>query len=77
MTCKGNTIYLLVKEWPAAELKIDGLRNTVRAARILGAADAKVEIKQDGETLSLSLPEAAPDENVSVVALDLDGVPRC
>jgi alpha-L-fucosidase len=75
VTCKGNTIYLLVKQWPAAELKIDGLRNKVRAARILGAADAKVEIKQAGETLSLSLPAAAPDENVSVVALDLDGAP--
>ena len=77
VTCKGNTIYLLVKEWPASDLKLDGLRNKVRSARILSAADATVEIKQDGETLSLSLPEAAPDENVSVVALDLDGALRC
>jgi alpha-L-fucosidase len=75
VTCKGETIYLLVKQWPAGELKLDGLRNEVRAARVLGAPEAKVGIAQEGDTLTLLLPAEAPEAIVSVVALDIKGTP--
>lgn len=73
ITCKGDQLYLLVKEWPAEDLKICGLRNQVKAARVLGGGGAEVGVKQEGDTLTLSLPPAAPEEIVSVVALELDG----
>ena len=75
VTCKGETIYLLVKQWPAGELKLDGLRNEVRAARVLGAPEAKVGIAQEGDALTLLLPAEAPEAIVSVVALDIKGTP--
>ncbi len=75
VTVKGHTLYLLIKHWPDEPLRIFGLRNTVRAARILGAGDARIGLRQEGDTLSLSLPAAAPEAIFSVVALELDGAP--
>jgi len=73
VTTKGNTIYLLIRDWPARPLQLFGLKNKVQSARLLGAADANIVIDQAGDTLSLSLPDNAPEEIYSVVALELDG----
>jgi len=75
VTRKGRTLYLLIKKWPEGELRLPGLRNDVRAASVLGKPDAKVETKRDGDFTVVSLPTEAPDEHVSVVALELDGDP--
>lgn len=77
VTAKGNTLYLHVKQWPAnGELCVYGLRTPVRSARLLGAEDVCcVTFGQNGDTLTLVIPETAPEEIVSVVALELDGAP--
>ena len=75
VTLKGETLYLLVKQWPEGGLKLEGLRNEVRGVRVLGAPEAKVGITKEGDTLALLLPADAPEEIVSVVALDIDGAP--
>ncbi len=75
VTTKGNTLYLLVKAWPEEDLKLYGLRSKVKAARVLGVDDADVTVAQDGDTLTVSVPAVAPEAIVSVIALELDGVP--
>lgn len=75
VTCKGNTLYLLIKKWPAADLNLCGLRNVVQSVRVLGNPEAKVAVNRAGDTLSFSLPAEAPEEIVSVVEVVLDGVP--
>lgn len=76
VTMKGETLYLLVKEWPNGSLRLPGLTNEVKGARILGAPDAEVSIQRDGDFLAIALPAVAPEEIVSVVALDIVGAPE-
>ena len=75
-TVKGDTIYLLIKQWPAGELQLYGLRNKVRAARVLGLPAATVGISQQGDTIGLVLPAQARKKIISVVAVTLDGKPE-
>jgi alpha-L-fucosidase len=75
VTLKGDTLYLLVKQWPAGELRLPGLRNEVKGARVLGSPDAQVEVRRDGDFVALSLPAQAPEAIVSVIALDMVGTP--
>ena len=75
VTMKGETLYLLVKQWPAGELRLPGLRNEVRGVRVLGNPDVEVTMRRDGDFLSLALPAEAPEPIVSVVALDIIGAP--
>ncbi|MBT3294400.1 MAG: alpha-L-fucosidase [Verrucomicrobia bacterium] len=75
ITMKGETLYLLVKQWPAGELRLPGLRNEVRGARVLGNPDAEVAPRRDGDFLCVALPAEAPETIVSVVALNIVGEP--
>jgi len=76
VTCKGENLYLMVKQWPAdGVLALYGLRNKVRSARILGKAGESVRVRQAGDTVLLDVPMQAPEEIVSVVAVAVDGAP--
>jgi alpha-L-fucosidase len=62
--------------WPGDTLAISGLRTKVKSAKLLGSGKA-VEVKQDEFRTQLTgLPSKAPDEPVSVIALECDGEPR-
>lgn len=68
-------LYLHVFDWPAnGRLKLSGLGNQVRGARLLGAAARLKATQKEGE-VEIELPAAAPDPNVSVIALELVGKP--
>jgi alpha-L-fucosidase len=73
VTRKGDTIYLLIKKWQTGELKLPGLKNDIRAARVLGCPEASVETKREGDFVVVTLPGDAPEELFSVVALELEG----
>ena len=73
ITCKGNTVYLLIKQWPAGDLRLYGLKSAVKGGRLLGCPDVAVTFQQDGDTLALSLPANSPEELVAVVAVDVEG----
>lgn len=76
ITTKENKLYLMVKQWPAdGKLSLAGLRNKVTSANVLGDESGVVDIDQKGDTVTLSLPETAPEPIVSVVAVTLDGAP--
>jgi alpha-L-fucosidase len=72
-TKKGDKLYLIIKQWPTDGLQIQGLRNKVQGARLLGTDDATVQVQQEGKTVTLSLPAESPEDLYAVVALDLDG----
>ena len=81
MTCKGSRIYLLITSW-SSKFTLNGIKNKVRNAYLLAAPDKSLKFKQtcdqalDFHSLTLSLPGKKPDSRISVVVLELDGLPN-
>jgi alpha-L-fucosidase len=75
VTQKGETLYLLIKQWPQAELRLPGISNEVKDLRVLGAPRETIGFRHDDDFLILTLPPKAPEEIVSVVVMDLVGAP--
>jgi len=79
ITRKPGRLYLMVTEWPSAPLAIYGLRSKVKSARLLADPSAEVTFAQSTDDalgqheLTLTLPAKAPDENASVVVLEIEG----
>jgi alpha-L-fucosidase len=80
-TCRAGALYLHLIAWPAAPIVLPGLRNQVRAARLLGAPAARVAFAQrhdlahDEHEVTLTLPAQRPTGPISVVVLELSGEP--
>lgn len=80
ITRKGDKLYLLVMNWDT-QLSLVGLRNNVRRASLLADPSVEVAVSQshdadaDQHRVDLSLPAEGPDALVSVVVLELDGMP--
>ncbi len=80
-TTRGDRLYLLLSQWPD-QFALNGLRSRVRKACLLAAPGEPIPFRQTRnraagvDTLSLDLPAEAPDPHVSVVRLDIDGVPE-
>ncbi len=76
-TVKGENLYLHVFQWPADHrLRVPGIKNKVRAARLLANQSTLLDTAYEGEDLVITLPATAPDEVASVVRLELDGEPQ-
>ena len=75
ITRKGNTLYLIFKEWLGEEFTLMGLKTPVIGTRLL--SDARIDIPfsqtRDGDIdrLVVDLPKTAPEGYFPVVALDL------
>lgn len=67
-TCKGNTIYLYIMEWPAeGPLQLPAISATITHFRALSGGRAVVTQRADG--ISVALPAEHRDPVVTVVAL--------
>lgn len=76
-TVKGNRLFLHVFEWPRdGKLRVPGLKNLVHSAVLLADPSRTLPTARQGKDVLVSLPEQAPDEVASVVALTLDGPPQ-
>jgi alpha-L-fucosidase len=80
ITSKPGRLYLQFSQWPAGgHFTLYGLTNRVRKAYTLEARGTSVSFSQTESggrrELHLRLPAAAPDRNVSVIALDIEGAP--
>lgn len=76
-TVKGDQLYLHVFQWPAdRQLRIPGLKNKVRSARLLADQKTLLQTDKDEDDLIVKLPETAPDTVASVIRLDLDDSPK-
>jgi len=82
ITVKPGKLYLHVFDWPQDQLALVGLRNEVKRAYLL--ADAEQEALEaiqehngelDHHTLRIRVPAEAPDENVSVIVVEIESAP--
>jgi alpha-L-fucosidase len=75
-TRKGNTLYMHVHFWPGSAVSLGGLTNQVKSARLL-AGGKEIKFEQDKFRLRMTgLPEKAPDDPVTTIAIECDGVPH-
>ena len=75
-TRKGNTLYMHVHFWPGDTVALAGLMNKVQSARLL-ATGRSVKFEQEKFRVRfVGLPEKAPDEPVTTIAIECDGEPR-
>jgi alpha-L-fucosidase len=73
---KGNTLYMHVHFWPGSTVALGGLRNKVQSAK-LAASGKEVKFDQDDFRVRFTgLPEKAPDEPVTTLAIECDGEPH-
>jgi len=73
---KGNTLFMHVHYWPGDTASLGGLRNKVLSAR-LQASGKDVKFDQDPFRVRfLNLPEKAPDDPVTTIAIECDGEPH-
>jgi alpha-L-fucosidase len=73
-TLQGNKVYFHVTRWPGSTLAIGALVNKVISARFMNGPS--ITFSQAGERVLLTgLPEQAPDPLVTVIELEVEGVP--
>ncbi len=75
-TFRAKTLYLHVYAWPGQEIEIGGLAGQVLSARFLVSGES-IDFEQQGDHLKLhGLPEEAPDEAATVIAMELQETSR-
>jgi len=72
----GNTLYMHVHFWPGSAVSLGGLTTKVKSAKLLpGGKD--VPFKQEEFRVQFTgLPEKAPDDPVSVIAIECESEPK-
>ncbi len=73
---KPGRLYLHVLAWNERGLNLQGLRTPVKRAYLLadpGRGDLAVEQDAAAASLRIATPGAAPDDNVSVIVIELEG----
>jgi len=75
-TRNGNTLYMHNYFWPGDTAIIGGLRTKVKSAKLL-ATGKDVKFEQDELRVRfVGLPEKAPDDPATTIAIECDGEPR-
>jgi alpha-L-fucosidase len=75
-TRKGNTLYMHVYYWPGETVSLGGLRNQVKSVRLF-AGGQEVKFDQDNFRVRMTgLPEKAPDDPATTIAIECDGEPK-
>jgi alpha-L-fucosidase len=72
----GTTLYLHVFDWPKnGKLLVPGLESKVNSARLL-ANGTKLQFEKTPEGVLIQVPEQAPDDNATVIKLEIVGEPK-
>lgn len=74
-TRKGNTLYMHVHFWPGDYVAISGLRNKVKSASLHASGKPLMVAQERFQTKIGDLPANAPDDPVTVIALECDSEP--
>jgi alpha-L-fucosidase len=73
---KGNTLYMHVHFWPGSTVALGGLTSQVKSAHLV-ASGKPVKFEQEKFRVRFTgLPEKAPDDPVTTIAIDCDGEPH-
>jgi len=70
-TRRGNTLYLHLCDWSEDVLKLPAIPLKITRSRLLSGG--RVDVRQAGTSLEISVPESDRQPIDTVVALDLDG----
>ena len=74
-TRKGNKLYFFVLDWPENnELTLPGLKNNITNAYALNAKDKTLSHSSKGNDKVLDISSMQADENLSVIAIEYEGV---
>jgi alpha-L-fucosidase len=81
LTGREGKLYLHLFDWKPGPFTLTGLSNQVKNARILATGETlpfhqKKRVDPEPDTLTVTLPEKAPDSAVSEIELDRTGTPR-
>lgn len=71
-TTKPGTLYLHMINWPGVKFELLGLESRVKSCTVLANGKA-VPFKQNGNTLTMELPELAVDKYNTVIKVEIDG----
>ena len=76
-TARPGRLYLHVFDWPKdGVLRVPGLRNDVRSARLLADPQGPgLDVTSDARGVLVEVPARAPDPIDSVVVLEIEGAP--
>lgn len=75
-TRKGNTLYMHVHFWPGETVSLGGLQNKVLSAKLYASGKPLKFTQEDWRVKFTGLPQNAPDDPVTVIAIECDGEPR-
>jgi alpha-L-fucosidase len=76
-TSRKGKLYLHVFNWPAdGKLEVPALQNRVKKAYLLADREAQVDVTQSDSAITLKVPADAPDRAVSIVVVEVNGVPK-
>jgi alpha-L-fucosidase len=75
-TVKPGKLYLFVRNWPDDGILIlPGLKNQINSAYLLIDKSTKLSVVQVGKVTHISLPPKPPDNPVTVLVLEINGIP--
>ena len=78
ITCRDNTLFLSVYEWPRdGKLYLPGLKNEIiRAYLLQGTGKSEITYTRDNGWIILDIPFEFPEKLVSVLEIELEGTPE-
>jgi alpha-L-fucosidase len=75
-TKKSGKLFANVFNWPTGgTLQVPALQNTINRIYLLNSPGASLSFQVSGGNINISVPTAAPNANVSVVVVEVSGVP--
>jgi alpha-L-fucosidase len=75
-TRRGDTIHLLVEQWPSDGRLAVPLLDAPRRAYLRAAPDQPLPVVPDADGIVLTVPSEAPDPALSVITLEFSSSPR-
>ncbi|OPG10948.1 glycosyl hydrolase [Streptomyces sp. GKU 895] len=76
VTKKNGRLFAHVFSWPTnGQLRIPALDNPIRRVYLLNNPSASLSYTVSGGTIDVTVPTTAPDTNVSVVCVEVQGMP--
>ena len=75
-TREGNTLFMHVHFWPGETVALGGLTNQVKSARLAATGKEVKFVQEKFRVRFTGLPEKAPDDPVTTIAIECDGEPH-
>ena len=75
-TREGNTLFMHVHYWPGETVALGGLTNQVKSARLAATGKEVKFVQEQFRVRFTGLPEKAPDDPVTTIAIECDSEPH-